>query len=768
MVRKEDALAYHYDGRHGKIEVVPTKAIQTQRDLSLAYSPGVAEPCRAIHRDRSTVGQYTIRRNLVAVITNGTAVLGLGNVGPYAAKPVMEGKAVLFKKYADIDVFDIEVDADDPDRFVEVVSALEPTFGGINLEDIKAPESFSIETTLEKRLGIPVFHDDQHGTAIISAAALINAAQLQNKRLADLNVTCVGAGAAAIGSMRLWCKLGVSRERITMVDIDGLIREDRPGLDEYRAAFARPADDPRATLADAIRDADVLIGLAAGGLVTPEMVKTMADKPIIFALANPDPEISYDDATSARPDAIVGTGRSDFPNQVNNVLGFPYIFRGALDVAATTINDEMKLAAARALADLAREGVPSSVLEAYGGHSIKYGSDYIIPKPMDGRSLSRVATAVARAAMESGVANDPIDLEEYRAELDRKLNPSRRVMWQITSVAKGDPRRIVYPEGEEPEILRAAEIASLEGIALPMLIGRTEVIEERSRSLGIDLRRVEIIDRQRLPKLSEYVNRYWQKRQRRGVVRSRAERQLVRSPTAYGMMMVDAGDADGLVSGLTSAYAETIRPALQIIGARDGIRRAAGTYMLITKNDVKFLADTTINIDPDAETLAEIAVMTADLVAELGIEPRVAMLSFSNFGDAPHPSSRKVAIATKLVKTWRPDLIVDGEMQADVALLEHARANYPFCSLRGPANILIFPNLDAGNLAYKLLQATGGGEVIGPLVLGMRRPVNVIQQGASVDTIVHLTSITVMRALRAERMEQVGSASWRPPSPTSS
>jgi malate dehydrogenase (oxaloacetate-decarboxylating)(NADP+) len=755
MIRKEDALAYHREGRPGKIEVVPTKPVQSQRDLSLAYSPGVAEPCREIAADPNRVGLYTARRNLVAVVSNGTAVLGLGNIGPEAAKPVMEGKGVLFKKYADIDVFDIEVGAQDPERFIEVVSALEPTFGGINLEDIKAPDCFIIERTLKERMNIPVFHDDQHGTAIITSAALRNAVELQEKDYASLRVVCIGAGASAIACMELWIKLGVSRENITMVDRHGVVHRGRnEEMDEFKAAFAQPSSDPRRTLSDALEGADVMIGLASGGLVDQEMVRRMAPNPIIFALANPDPEIPYEEAKAARPDAIIGTGRSDYPNQVNNVLGFPYIFRGALDACASAINDEMKLGAAHALAELAREGVPDDVLDAYGDQELKFGPEYIIPKPVDGRVLSRVASAVARAAVDTGVAGIDLDVDAYHEELTRKLSPTRKVMWQITHLAKQEPRRIVFPEGEEDKILRAAEIVVEQGIARPVLIGRPDRMKERAHELGLQFDGVDVIDRDHLPKLEEYADELWRLRHRKGVTRPTARRMLERSRTYYGMMMVHVGDADGVVSGLTASYPETIRPALQIIGVRPGIRHAAGMYMVITNKDVKFLADTTVNIEPDSDTLAETAILSAELVRELGIEPRIGMLSFSNFGDAPHPSSNKVARATALVKERRPDLMVEGEMQADVALVEDARSPYPFSDLKGAANVLIFPDLGAGNIAYKLLAAVGGGDVIGPLVLGMRRPVNVLQQGAPVNTIVHMTAITVARGIRLERSQK--------------
>ncbi|MFK7988955.1 MAG: NADP-dependent malic enzyme [Sandaracinaceae bacterium] len=748
-VREKDALDYHRGSRPGKIEVVPTKPVETQRDLSLAYSPGVAEPARAIHADPRAVDLYTGRRNLVGVVTNGTAVLGLGDVGPLAAKPVMEGKAVLFKKYADIDVFDIELAASDPDLLIEVVAALEPTFGGINLEDISAPHCFRVERELEARCGIPVFHDDQHGTAIISGAALLNAAELQDKQLGDLIVTCIGAGAAAIGSMRMWVTLGVKPENITLFDLDGVIREDRPDLGEHLVPFARPADDTRSTLSDIIAGADVLIGLSAGGIVKPEMIERMADKPIIFALANPDPEIDYETARLTRPDAIVGTGRSDFPNQVNNVLGFPYIFRGALDVAASRIDDSMKLAAARALARLAREGVTDDVLEAYGGQPLKFGPEYIIPKPVDDRSLFWVAPAVAEAAMSSGVARESIDLAAYRAELERKLSPTRRVMWNVTRFAKSDPGRIAFPDGEDDAILRAAEIIVSDRIATPVLLGRPRMIASKAKMLGVDLSGVEIIDSEDPPRMEAHANALFELRGRRGMTLA-AARRLLRRRIYYALSMLHEDHVDGVVSGYDTPYPETIRPALQIIGVRPGVDRACGCYLVVTKNDVKLLADTTINIEPTSETLAETAILCADFARSLGIEPRIAMLSFSNFGDAAHPRSRRVAKAVERVRERRPEMMVEGEMQADVALIEEARRPYPFAALEGPANVLVFPNLDAGNIAYKLLSSLGSA-AIGPIVLGMNKPVNVLQQNASVSTIVHMTSLTVAHAIRRAR-----------------
>ena len=747
MSLDEDALLYHSLGRPGKIEVVSTKPVASQLDLSLAYSPGVAAPCRVIALDPSKVDSYTARRNLVAVITNGTAVLGLGNIGPRAAKPVMEGKAVLFKRFADIDVFDIEIDATDPQEFIDVVRSLEPTFGAINLEDIRAPDCFVIERTLRKQMGIPVFHDDQHGTAIISAAALMNAAEMQGKPLDRVRVTCLGAGAAATACMEMWIQIGVTRGNITMVDVDGVIKQDRVGLDEYRRALAQGASDPRNSLSDAVKDADVLIGLSAGNLVTPEMLRTMADKPIVFALANPDPEVPYDIAKAARPDALVATGRSDFPNQVNNVLGFPYIFRGALDVLATTINEEMKVAAAKAIAKLAREEVTDDVLRAYRSDRLRYGPEYLIPKPFDNRVLHWVAPAVAQAAMDSGVARESIDVEEYAEALYKKISPTRRVMWHITEVARGAGKRLVFPESDQDNVLRAAERMLDTGVAVPVLVGREDRIREQAKQLGLGLDGVEIVNPRSSDKLDSYVQAYWEKRRRRGVTELDAVKTMRRSRTAFGLMMLAQGDADGFIAGYGQDYPATIRPALQIIGVRPGVRNAAGMYVAVTKRDVKILADTTINIDPDAEALAEIAILAADAAKELGLKPRVAMLSFSNFGDAPHPFTTKVARATALVKELRPDLMVDGEMQANVALDESARALYPFSTLQGVANVLIFPDLQSGNIAYKLLACAGGAELVGPIVLGMNKPVNVLQQGASVDAIVHVAAITAARAI---------------------
>jgi malate dehydrogenase (oxaloacetate-decarboxylating)(NADP+) len=756
-IRRQDALDYHSQGRPGKIEVVPTKPSVTQRDLSLAYSPGVAEPCREIARDRDLVDTYTARRNLVGVITNGTAVLGLGNIGPYAAKPVMEGKAMLFKKFADIDVFDIEVDALDPDAFIDTVARLEPTFGGINIEDVRAPECFYIEEQLRKRMSIPVFHDDQHGTAIITGAALLNACELQGKKLDEVRVLCSGAGAAAVRCMELWVALGVRREHITMLDKFGVIYRGRTHeMDPYKGAFA--TDTPARTLEEAIRGKDVFVGLSVGNLVTAEMLKTMADRPIIFALANPDPEVPYDVAIAARPDAIVATGRSDFPNQVNNVLGYPYVFRGALDVRAREINEAMKLAAVHALAQLAREEVPDRVMAAYGVEAIKYGREYIIPKPFDDRGLLWVAPAVARAAVESGVARDRIDVDEYRERLARLLSPTRLAVRKIFSIARRSPRRVVFPEGESDKIIKAAGIVRDEEIARPILLGRADLIQKRAAELDVDLEGIAIVHPPDSPHLERYIDAYWTARRRKGVTRYGAQKAVVRERKLFGMLMVHLGDADGCVSGLTSSYAETIRPALQIIGVKPPYKRAAGMYMMLKGQQVLFCADTTVNMNPDAETLAEIAIQSADAVRDLGLEPRIAMLSFSNFGSANGEEPRRVARATEIVKTLRPDLMIDGEMQADVALVPALREEWAFSDLKGAANVLIFSSLSAGNIAYKLLAAFGGAEAIGPILLGMRKPVTVLQRNSSVDTIVNMAAITVATALRQETQLRAAAA----------
>jgi malate dehydrogenase (oxaloacetate-decarboxylating)(NADP+) len=746
VIRKNDALEYHRAGRPGKIEVVPTKPLVTQRDLSLAYSPGVAEPCLAIAAAPEMAWEYTARGNLVAVVTNGTAVLGLGNIGPLAGKPVMEGKACLFKKFADIDVYDLEVDAPESARFIDAVAALEPTFGGINLEDLKAPECFEIEAGLRARMSIPVFHDDQHGTAIISGAALVNGAELTGKKLGDLKIVVSGAGASAIACANFYVELGVSLGNITMVDSVGVIYAGREqGMNRWKARFARKDDGAR-TRADALRGADVFLGLSKAGLCTPEMLKTMAPRPLVFALANPDPEISYPDAKAARPDAIVATGRSDFPNQVNNVLGFPYIFRGALDVRAKEINEAMKIAAARALADLAHEPVPDSVAEAYGVEAFRFGPDYIIPKPFDARVLWWCAPAVAEAAMQSGAARLTLDMAEYRERLQRRVGGMEHtIMRRIVHRAKSTPKRIVFPDGDNIKVLRACQIVLDEKIAHPILLGNEAKIRERAQDLDLDLDGADILNPPDSPKHAVYAQEYLALRCRKGVTAATASR-LVSRRIHFGMMMVRAGDADGLVAGLTAPYPDTIRPALQILGIRGDVRRATGMYMMLLKNDVKFFADATVNIDPDAETLADTAIQVADAARAFEVTPRIAMISFSNFGSAPHPESKKMADAVEIVRRRRPDLEIDGEVQADIAVEpEKLRELFPFSRLTDSANVLVFPSLAAGNAAYKVLAALGGATAIGPILLGVNKPVTVLPRDANVDTIVSMTAYTVTR-----------------------
>ncbi len=747
-VRRRDALDYHTQGRPGKIEVVPTKPLTSQRDLSLAYSPGVAEPCLAIRDDPSAAYKYTARGNLVAVITNGTAVLGLGNIGPLASKPVMEGKGVLFKKFADIDVFDLELDADDPERLVEVVAALEPTFGGINLEDIKAPESFYVEEALKARMNIPVFHDDQHGTAIISGAALINAAHLQDKRIEDLKVVVSGAGASAVACARFFMSLGVKEHNLLMADSTGVIYEGRTErMNDIKAQFMRKTE--ARTLADAMDGADVLLGLSVGGLVSAQMVQTMAPRPIIFALANPDPEIPYDEAKTARPDAIVATGRSDTNNQVNNVLGFPFIFRGALDVRATAINEDMKIAAARSIAELARRDVPRVVNLAYGSE-FAFGPDYIIPKPFDPRVLHNVAPAVAKAAVQSGVAGrEDFDEESYREHLRTLLGQSSTVIRRFIKQASNRPQRIVLPEGDEPRILRACSILLDEGVAVPILLGREDQIRAaiEHNDIDIDLSRVELVDPMLDPSLDEYVERYYERRQRKGIDRKEARRHM-RWRNHFGMMMVLEGRAEGIVSGVNAHYPEVIRPALQIIGLAPGVRRTAGMYLVLHHNrGLLMFADTTVTLDADAEALADIAEMTADAARTYDVEPRVAMLSMSSFGSVRHPEVDKVVKATALLRKRRPDLEIEGEIQANVAL-DYAlqQQAFPFTKLSGPANVLVFPNLDAGNIAYKMMRELGNQTVVGPVLLGMAQPVTVLERNCDVDSIVLMTALTVVQA----------------------
>jgi len=745
-IRPEDALEYHSSSPAGKLSVTPTKPCRTQRDLSLAYTPGVAVPCLEIERDPSLAYRYTAKSNLVAVISNGTAVLGLGNIGALAGKPVMEGKAVLFKRFDDIDVFDIELATQDPQEVIRTCQILEPTFGGINLEDIKAPECFYIEEELRRTMKIPVFHDDQHGTAIISGAGLLNALEIAGKKIEEVKVVFNGAGASAISCAAHYVKLGVRLENILMCDTKGVIYEGRTeGMNPYKARYA--AKTKARTLAEAFVGADVFFGLSQGGVVGPEMVKTMAPNPVIFALANPDPEIAYDVALAARPDAIVATGRSDFPNQVNNVLGFPFIFRGALDVRATTINDEMKLAATRALAALAKADVPDSVLRAYSIDRLEFGREYIIPKPFDSRVLIWEASAVAQAAIETGVAQQPVDLKQYREELERRLGKANEVMRSMMNKARNDPKRIVFTEGEEGKILRACQILVDEKIATPILLGGEPAIRATAADLHLSLAGIQIVDPKRSPRLEEYTEEFYNLRQRRGVTRTEAER-LILNPVTFGSMMVRLGDADALIGGLTTHYPDTIRPALQVIEVRPELRRVAGVYLLITpKGDIYFLADATVNIEPTSEDLAEIAIMAAEKARRFNQEPRVAMLSFSNFGSTRHPLADKVRKAVDLVRQRAPGLMIDGEMQADTAVVPHIlEETYPFTTLKGGANVLIFPNLESGNIAYKLLQRLGGSELIGPLLTGLSRPVHVLQRGSEVNDIVHVAAVAVVDA----------------------
>ncbi|REJ74633.1 MAG: NADP-dependent malic enzyme [Acidobacteria bacterium] len=744
---REQALEYHAREPAGKIEVVPTKPTGTAKDLSLAYSPGVAEPCLEIADDPQRAYEYTAKGNLVAVISNGTAVLGLGDIGPAAAKPVMEGKGVLFKKFAGIDVFDLEVAAADPEEFIRVVRALEPTFGGINLEDIKAPECFEIERRLQQELSIPVFHDDQHGTAIIGGAALINAAEVVGKRLEDLRIVFLGAGAAALASAELWSHLGVPRQHMTLCDSTGVIhRGRREGMNPYKEMYA--VDTEARTLSEALRGADVFVGLSVANQLSPEMLKTMAERPIVFALANPDPEIEYDLAKSTRADVVMATGRSDTPNQVNNVLGFPFLFRGALDVRARTINTEMKLAACRALADLAREDVPDAVLKAYGLDELRFGPEYLIPKPFDSRVLFRVPIAVARAAIDSGVARCELgDEDAYVARLEKLVSRRFELMRVVIDRAKKSPQRIVFPEGEHEKILRAAKILVEEGIARPILLARPEKVEERMASLELSRQDVELVQILEDTRRSAYAERLHQLRRRQGVTREDATK-LLRSRNYFATMMVEQGDADGLISGLTQDYPETIRPALQVLHARRDVQRVAGAYILLLEERVLFLADTTVNIDPSAEQLADIALLTAEFARRFQIEPRVAMLSFSNFGSNQHPSARKVQRATAIVQSQRPELEIDGEMQADTAVLQSILdERYPWSRLRRPANVLVFPELQSANIAYKLLWRLADAEAIGPVLLGVDRPVHVLQRGVEVADIVNMAAICAVDAL---------------------
>lgn len=746
----QDALEYHASGRKGKIEVVPTKPSDTERDLSLAYSPGVAAPCLAIAKEVSKVYDYTAKGNLVAVISNGTAVLGLGDIGPHASKPVMEGKGVLFKKFADIDVFDIEVNTKDPQEFINAIKTLEPTFGGINLEDIKAPECFVIEETLKKEMKIPVFHDDQHGTAIVSSAALLNAVEITKRKLSSVKIVVNGAGASAVACMRLFVNLGVKRENIIMCDSKGVIYLGRKeGMNIYKEEFAN--NTKARTLTEALKGADVFVGLSAAGAVTKEMLKGMAKNPVIFAMANPTPEIMPDEAKEARPDAIIATGRSDFPNQVNNVLGFPFIFRGALDVRATTINEEMKLAAVKALALLAREEVPESVSRAYGGKTFSFGPEYLIPKPFDPRVLLSVAPAVAKAAMESGVAQTPIsDFQAYHDQLESRQGVAKSFIRAAINRVKrtaADSKnlpKIVFPEGHSDKVLKAVNIIVQEGIAQPILLGYEEVIKEKIRDLHLDgLKNTPILYPKRHERFNRYVSALYEMRKRKGVSQVEAER-LMADPNYFAAMSVHVGDYDGLVAGATQNYPDAVRPILQVVG-RSSRGVSSGLIIMVLKEKVLFFADTTVNIDPSAEEIASIAVHAAEVVQYFNMEPRIAMLSFSNFA-AQWAGPKKMQKAAQIVRDRFPNLIVDGEMQADTAVNTNIVADiFPFCEIKKGANILVFPNLESGNIAYKLVHQLAGGEILGPFLMGVRRPANVLQRSCSVNDIVNTVALTALQ-----------------------
>ncbi len=748
MIRKTEALDYHRRGRPGKIEVVPTKPCVTQRDLSLAYTPGVAVPCLEIQSDPSAAYHYTSRGNLVAVISNGTAVLGLGNIGALASKPVMEGKGVLFKRFADVDVFDIEIDSLDPEEIIRTVELLAPTFGGINLEDIKAPECFQIETELSRRLDIPVFHDDQHGTAIISGAALLNAVELAGKRIGDIRVVFSGAGAAGIACANYYISLGVRPENLLMCDSRGVLTTERLGqMNPFKDKLARDTD--RRTLADALVGADLFVGLSGPNILDREMVRSMAPQPILFAMANPTPEISYEEAKAARDDVIIATGRSDYPNQVNNVLGFPFIFRGALDARATTINEEMKLAATRALADLAREDVPDAVLKAYGLSRLHFGRDYLIPKPFDRRVLLDVATAVAGAAMASGVARRTLDLDEYREELERRFGKSSEVMRMMINQAKTEPKRVVLAEGENDKILRAAQILVDEGIARPILLGNQDKIARLIEDLDLRIGDVQVVDPRTASERANYIDKLFELRRRKGMTAADAGN-LMDQPMWFGSMMVRCGDADALIGGIDQHFPDALRPVLKAIGAEGA--RAHWLYLVFANNRIYFFADPTVNIDPTAEELAEIAISSADEALRFHVEPRIAMLSFANFGSARHPLTDKVRRATEIVKARRPDLKIDGEMQAETAMNPELMAKiFPFSDLKGEANVLIFPDLGSANVAYQLVQRLSGSESVGPILTGTRKPVHVLQHGCDAEDVVRLATIAVVDAQDAEK-----------------
>ena len=746
-VRASDALDFHSSKPAGKIEVTATKPLSSQRDLALAYSPGVAEPCNEIAEDPEKIYRYTAKGNLVAVISNGTAVLGLGNIGPEASKPVMEGKGVLFKKFAGIDVFDIEINEEDPDKFIEIVKALEPTFGGVNLEDIKAPESFKIERELKQKMNIPVMHDDQHGTAIISSAALLSALEVNGKKIEDIKIVVSGAGAAAIACAELYVSLGASIENFIMLDSKGVIRADRGNLVESKAKFATSRDCHE--LADSLVDADMFLGLSIGNILTPEMLKTMAKDPIVFALANPDPEIAYDLAINSRDDVIMATGRSDHPNQVNNVLGFPYIFRGALDVRSTSINEEMKMAAVKALAQLAKQPVPEVVLKAYGEKSLKFGRKYLIPKPFDPRLITAVSPAVAKAAMDSGVARSEInDWNAYKLELEERIGTDSRLISRIVEIAKRDPKKVVFAEADDPVILQAAQMVKDEGIAIPILLGKKDKINNLIAENELDLSGAIIINPQEeKEKVEEYSEIYLQKRQRKGINRKMAKKNM-QSRNFFGSMMVELGEADALISGLSNDYPKTILPALQIIGVEPGVNKVAGLYIMSTDKGNFFFADTSVNLNPTAEELVEIIGLTSRVARFFDHEPHIAALSYSNFGSAKGETPIKMAKAVEMAKKRWPELIIDGDMQANVAVQKELLSeHYPFSDLTATgANTLIFPNLDAGNIAYKLLMELGGAEAIGPILMGMNKTVHVLQQGTSARGVFNMVAIAVVDA----------------------
>jgi malate dehydrogenase (oxaloacetate-decarboxylating)(NADP+) len=751
MSHEAEALRYHKEPRPGKIEVVPSKPCLSQTDLSLAYTPGVAVPCLKIKEDPEMAFDYTTKGNLVGVITNGTAVLGLGNIGPLASKPVMEGKGVLFKRFADIDVFDIELDTADPDEFIRTVKLLEPTFGGINLEDIRAPDCFYIEEHLNRIMSIPVFHDDQHGTAIISGAALLNACEIIGRRLKDLRIVINGAGAAGIACAKMYLQLGARKENIMLLDSQGVIYKGRErGMNPYKEAFA--IDSPLRTLEQAVKGAHVLVGLSVQGAFTPQLLSQMAEDPIIFALANPEPEIGYHQAKAARPDAIVATGRSDYPNQVNNVLCFPFLFRGALDVRATAINEQMKVSAVRSLAELAREDLPDSVIRAYGGRPIHFGPEYIIPKPLDTRVLLSVAPAVAKAAVDSGVSRVGMKrTAEYIEVLESRLGPEREIMRKIVTRAQQAPKRIVLPEGDNPVILRAAHQVAHEGIAKPLLLGNEERIRSVAEELQVPLDGIEILDNFKSPLYDQFVPSLFLTRSRKGWSLEETRRQL-RSRFVFGAMMVREGLVDGQVHGISRSYPDAIRPVLQVIPRKPGISKVSGVFLVTLKDRTLLLADTTVNFRPSSEDLAEIALLVAEKAEFFDIKPRIAMISFSNFGSTRHPDARVVGEGTRLARLRKPDLVIDGEMQADTALSEDIMKRlYPFNRLKAPANVLIFPNLDAGNASYKLLEKAGGAKAVGPLLMGLSKPFNVLPRSSDMENAVNVIAITVAQAQDMEK-----------------